>query len=71
MLERRDTAEPEVPSATKELVCFAIEPREGPELAARLRAAGAPVEDRTAYTLYFRDPDGRRIGLSSFPTPLD
>jgi hypothetical protein len=29
-----------------------------------------PIEDRTAYTLYVRDPDGRRIGLSSYPDEL-
>jgi glyoxylase I family protein len=33
----------------------------------RLRAAGIPVEDRTEHTLYVRDPDGHRVGLSSFP----
>ena len=32
----------------------------------RLRAAGVAVEDRTAYTLYFRDPDGHRVGVSVF-----
>lgn len=71
MLERRDAAEPAVPTATKELVCFAIAPHERAALAARLHDAGATVEERTAYTLYFRDPDGRRIGVSSFPTPLE
>ena len=32
----------------------------------RLRAAGVAVEDRTAYTLYLRDPDGHRVGLSVY-----
>jgi len=32
----------------------------------RLRAAGVAVEDRTAYTLYCRDPDGHRVGLSVY-----
>jgi len=32
----------------------------------RLAAAGVAVEDRTAHTLYVRDPDGHRVGLSSF-----
>jgi glyoxylase I family protein len=32
----------------------------------RLRAAGVAVEDRTEHTLYFRDPDGHRVGLSDF-----
>jgi glyoxylase I family protein len=33
----------------------------------RLAAAGVPVDDRTAHTLYVRDPDGHRVGLSTFP----
>jgi glyoxylase I family protein len=32
----------------------------------RLRAAGIAVDDRTAYTLYLRDPDGHRVGLSVY-----
>ena len=30
----------------------------------RLDAAGVPVDDRTAETLFVRDPDGHRVGLS-------
>jgi glyoxylase I family protein len=33
----------------------------------RLAAAGASVESRTAFTLYVRDPEGNRIGLSHWP----
>ena len=33
---------------------------------ARLQEAGVPVDDRTAYTLYVRDPDGHRVGLSAY-----
>ncbi|MDB4980134.1 MAG: Glyoxalase/bleomycin resistance protein/dioxygenase [Myxococcales bacterium] len=33
----------------------------------RLAAAGAPVEARTAFTLYVRDPEGNRVGLSHWP----
>jgi glyoxylase I family protein len=32
----------------------------------RLREAGIPIDDRTAYTLYVRDPDGHRVGLSVY-----
>ena len=31
-----------------------------------LEAAGVPVEARTEYSVYFRDPDGRRNGLSLY-----
>lgn len=33
----------------------------------RLAAAGAPVESRTVFTLYVRDPEGNRVGLSHWP----
>jgi catechol 2,3-dioxygenase-like lactoylglutathione lyase family enzyme len=32
----------------------------------RLAAAGVSVDDRTDFTLYCRDPDGHRVGLSVF-----
>jgi glyoxylase I family protein len=32
----------------------------------RLKEAGIHVDDRTAYTLYVRDPDGHRVGLSVY-----
>ena len=32
----------------------------------RLNAAAVRIEDRTAYTLYLRDPDGHRVGLSVY-----
>lgn len=33
----------------------------------RLAAADAPVESRTSFTLYVRDPEGNRVGLSHWP----
>ena len=70
MLERREEAEPGVVADSKELVCFAVSPGEHEAAKGRLARAGIAVEARTAYTLYFRDPDGRRVGLSSYPEPL-
>jgi catechol 2,3-dioxygenase-like lactoylglutathione lyase family enzyme len=32
----------------------------------RLAEEGVAVEDRTAHTLYVRDPDGHRVGLSTY-----
>jgi catechol 2,3-dioxygenase-like lactoylglutathione lyase family enzyme len=32
----------------------------------RLKGAGVPIADRTLHTLYFRDPDGHRVGLSAY-----
>jgi glyoxylase I family protein len=70
MLEPRETNEPTVDSGTRELTCFAIAAEDAPTVLARLDASGITVEDRTGFTFYVRDPDGRRIGLSSHPTPL-
>jgi catechol 2,3-dioxygenase-like lactoylglutathione lyase family enzyme len=36
----------------------------------RLQRAGVPVVHRTSYTLYLRDPDGNRVGLSHYPEPV-
>ena len=38
----------------------------------RLAAAGVPIDDRTEETLFVRDPDGHRVGLSvhRFPPEL-
>ncbi len=33
----------------------------------RLAAAGFAVYDRTPYTIYVRDPEGNRVGLSHWP----
>jgi catechol 2,3-dioxygenase-like lactoylglutathione lyase family enzyme len=57
MLERATREEPSVPAGTRELVAFAVDDKE----AWRARLV---VEDETAHTLYFRDPDGRRIAVS-------
>ena len=35
----------------------------------RLAAVGIPVDDRTAQTLFIRDPDGHRVGLSVYGFP--
>jgi len=49
------------------LIAFAIAPQARPSWEARLAAAGTPITHRTAYTLYFTDPEGNRLGLSHYP----
>ncbi len=71
MLERSEPDEADIEPESKELVCFALAPHERPVLQQRLETAGVPIEARTSYTLYFRDPDGRRVGLSSYPSELE
>lgn len=70
MLERSEPGEPSVDPRSMELACFAVVADEGAAFRRRLAAAGVTVEDRTRFTLYVRDPDGRRVGLSSYPEAL-
>jgi catechol 2,3-dioxygenase-like lactoylglutathione lyase family enzyme len=70
MLERRDNGEPGVPEGTLELVAFAAAPADAAQLLSRLATAGIAIEARTPSTVYFRDPDGRRVGLSAYPEAL-
>jgi glyoxylase I family protein len=49
------------------LVALAIQRGERDAWEAHLRAAGATVVHRTDYTLYVRDPEGNRVGLSHWP----
>lgn len=36
------------------------------EWESRLAAAGVAIDDRTAHTLFVRDPDGHRVGLTVY-----
>jgi glyoxylase I family protein len=67
MLEARDANEPGIPAASMELTAFAITPADRATVRARLEAAGVRIEGETAFSLYFRDPDGRRVGVSHYP----
>ncbi len=49
------------------LVALRIDASERPTWEARLAARGVPVAHRTRFTLYVRDPEGNRIGLSHWP----
>jgi catechol 2,3-dioxygenase-like lactoylglutathione lyase family enzyme len=62
MLERAGPDEPAIPAGTRELVAFGVEDKE-------VWRARVAVEAETAHTLYFRDPDGRRLAVSSYPLP--
>ncbi|MDB4941473.1 MAG: Lactoylglutathione lyase [Labilithrix sp.] len=70
MLELREEDEGDASPTSKDLVAFAVPPEDRARITERLAAAGIAVEASTEYTLYVRDPDGRRIGLSSYPVPL-
>lgn len=64
MLERAEPGEAGVAPGTMDLVAFAIDDKDA--WRGRLERAGVSIEAETEHTLYFRDPDGRRIGVSAF-----
>jgi glyoxylase I family protein len=64
MVERADRGEPPVPADAKDLVAFAVD--DLPAWRRRLTDAGVAIEAETPHTLYVRDPDGRRIGVSTY-----
>lgn len=53
------------------LIALGIPRDARPAWEARLEAAGARVTHRTAYTLYFTDPEGNRLGLSHYPDAVE
>ena len=52
------------------LLALRIERAERPAWIERLTSAGVPPYEQTAFTIYCRDPEGNRIGLSHWPDPV-
>jgi len=48
------------------LIAFRVTSSERDALEARLAAAGAPIETRTDWTSYARDPEGNRVAVSVY-----
>ena len=51
------------------LMAFRVTPAERARLERELEARGQPIEGRTAFTSYARDPDGNRLAISHHPEP--
>jgi glyoxylase I family protein len=49
------------------LIALRVEPERRAELERVLEAMGAPVESRTSFTSYARDPEGNRVAISHYP----
>lgn len=65
MLEAADEAP--YPKGSYELVCFgARTKREVDAHRKRMARRRVRIEGETDYTFYFRDPDGRRVGISCY-----
>jgi catechol 2,3-dioxygenase-like lactoylglutathione lyase family enzyme len=65
MIEPRSPGEPGR-TGDLDLVAFAIPGSERHTCEARIQSMGLTIESQTEHTLYVRDPDGRRVGLSSY-----
>jgi catechol 2,3-dioxygenase-like lactoylglutathione lyase family enzyme len=66
MIEKAQEKEPPVPANSLELAAFAVSAERRARMRDELVRAGL-LEGETQHTLYFRDPDGRRVGVSSYP----
>ncbi|MFO0678122.1 MAG: VOC family protein [Polyangiaceae bacterium] len=71
MIERRTPEEPVPDPRSRELVAFAMAADAREVSRARLLAAGVVLEEESDFSLYFRDPEGRRLALSHFPHPRE
>ena len=49
------------------LIAFRIEPSERVDFESRMAAHACPVESSTEHTSYFRDPEGNRFAVSTYP----
>jgi glyoxylase I family protein len=49
------------------LIALRIDARDREPWERRLAGAGVAITHRTSFTLYVRDPEGNRVGLSHFP----
>jgi hypothetical protein len=52
------------------LLALRIERTERQQWIDRLAKAGVPLYGQTAFTIYCKDPEGNRIGLSHWPDPV-
>ena len=66
MIEQRAVGEPALAPDSMEFLAFTTTPQGKTEALERLAECGVTLEAQTAFTIYFRDPDGRRIGLSHY-----
>jgi catechol 2,3-dioxygenase-like lactoylglutathione lyase family enzyme len=70
MIEPAAENEPSPNRASQELLAFGIDPQSlHPDLPAwrkRLAESDVAIEAETPFTLYFRDPEGRRLALSTY-----
>lgn len=68
MLEHAEAGEANDLSGSRELVAFEVTIEARTNLVKKLHAIGVATDGATPFTTYVRDPDGRRVGFSHYPT---
>jgi catechol 2,3-dioxygenase-like lactoylglutathione lyase family enzyme len=66
MIEARGDTEPVVPAGSLELFALRVSEERKREIRDAAMSRGS-FDGETAYTVYLRDPDGRRVGVSTHP----
>jgi hypothetical protein len=66
MIELAEPDEPPIAQGSLELVAFATDEPARAAIERALVEADVAIEARTEHTLYFRDPDGRRVAISTY-----
>lgn len=67
MVEQATDREPSVPAGSQDLLAFSVTQAGRDQVSARLAERTVRIEHETEHTTYFRDPDGRRVAVSSYP----
>lgn len=70
MIERAGESEPTVAPGGMDLVALGVDTAGRDAVREALAHRGVPIESETVHTTYFRDPDGRRIAVSTYPLPV-
>jgi len=68
MIEAAGADEPGIPPMSNELVAFGVGKRDVASLRKRVARHRVRIEAETEHTVYFRDPDGRRVALTTYPS---
>ena len=69
MIEPADSDESSPAAGSRDLLALSAPAGDLAGASARLATLGVTIEAQTKHTLYFRDPDGRRVALSDFAFP--
>ncbi len=67
MIERRGEGEPAIPAASHELIALRVDRAGRDAFRARCREQHVAIEHETEHTTYVRDPEGRRVAVSTHP----